>query len=100
MVGCYIVSCKDLILFKNYCSDVDPDPVGSAFILSQRYKMKGKAELNQQIIFFKSESKKVPISLVNYIYFLIVQDLNLDRDPQFSNFVEPDPHTINSDPHH
>ena len=39
-----------------YNSDIDPDPVGSAFIWSciriQRYKMKGKAEFNQQSLGF------------------------------------------------
>ena len=47
-------------LFKRYHtmhvytkrSDVDPDPVGSALIWIQRYKIKGKAEFNQQIFVF------------------------------------------------
>ena len=55
-----------MILDKS--SDVDPDLVGSAFILGpwiriQRYKMMGKAEFNQvfcrNLYFFIYETKKV-----------------------------------------
>ena len=58
------------------------------WIRIQRYKitdkMKGKAEFNQQKKIFRRKLKSEPKK----------------KYPDWSNFVNPDPDTINPDPHH
>ena len=91
------------------------------WIRIQRYKIsnktKGKSEFTnkntffpEEIIFFKSEPKKKvqsDLKIKSYFDFYKLKDilkfgdfLDLDPDPDWSNFVDPDPDTINPDPHH
>ena len=65
--------------------------------------MKGKAEFNQQLMFADGH---LLTQLIPFFYFFIIKRcfeilvicIDLDPDPDWSNFVVPDPDTINITP--
>ena len=97
-------------------SDVDPD--GSAFIWVSGSGSRGIKWREKQSLTFIIKSylsglnlKKGP-KFENIFFSWLLKDglkaikygdfivLDPDLDPHCSNFVDPDPHTINADPHH